>query len=204
MDPNTPIEETMKCLLELKKEGKIKYVGLSECTQEELERAHKIMPVSAIEMEWSLQTRDIEKSLLPVAGKLEVAIVCYFPLGRGFLSRTFTKKEDIKEGDYRSNQPRFNDENIKENLSAAEKLEECAKSKGYTKAQIALAWVHNQGDDVFPIPGTRTQKRIEENAKAALIKLAPEEIKEIKAIVPEPQGARYGEKQMAHTYSGRI
>lgn len=204
MDPNTPIEETMKCLLELKNEGKIKYVGLSECTPDELERAHKVIPISAIQMEWSLHSRDIEKTILPVARKLGVAIICYSPLGRGFLSRTFTKKEDIKEGDYRSTQPRFNEENIKENLSATEKLEEYAKSKGYTAAQIALAWLHNQGDDVFPIPGTRTSKRIEENAKAALIKLTPKEIKEIEEIVPEPQGARYTEQQMAHTFQSRV
>lgn len=144
------------------------------------------------------------KTLVPVARKLGVAIVCYSPLGRGFLSRTFTKKEDLKEGDYRSTQPRFNEENIQENLSAAEKLEEYAKSKGYTLTQIALAWLHNQGDDVFPIPGTKTQKRIEENAKAALIKLTADELREIEEIVPEAQGARYIEKQISHSYSRRI
>jgi len=204
MDPNTPIEEKMNCLLELKNEGKIKYVGLSEFTPDELQRAHKVMPVSAIQMEWSLQTRDIEKSILPVARKLGVAIVAYSPLGRGFLSRTFTKKEDIKEGDWRSSQPRFSGENLDENLSAAEKLELYAANKGYTAAQLALAWLHNQGDDVFPIPGTKTQKRIEENAKAALIKLTPEELLEIEAIVPEAKGGRYEENLMKRTYADRI
>lgn len=202
MDPNTPIEETMKCLLELKNEGKIKYVGLSECTPEELERAHKVMPISAIQMEWSLQTRDIEKTLVPVARKLGVAIVAYSPLGRGLLSRTFTKKEEIQ--DWRGSLPRFNDENFNQNVSTVEKLEEYAKKKGYTAGQLALAWLHNQGDDVFPIPGTKSQKRIEENAKAALIKLTPEEMKEIEAIVPEAQGGRYDEQFMQMCYGGRM
>lgn len=202
MDPETPIEETMKCLLELKNEGKIKYVGLSECTPEELERAHKVMPVSAIQMEWSLQSRDIEKTLVPVARKLGVAIVAYSPLGRGFLSRTFTKKEEIQ--DWRSSQPRFNDKNFDENVSAAGKLEEYAKKKGYTAGQLALAWLHNQGEDVFPIPGTKSQNRIEENAKAALIKLTPQEMKEIEAIVPEAKGGRYDEQFMTMCYVGRM
>lgn len=202
MDPKTPIEETMQCLLELKNEGKIKYVGLSECTPEELERAHKVMPVSAIQMEWSLQTRDIEKTLVPVARQLGVAIVAYSPLGRGFLSRTFTKKEEIQY--WRASQPRFKDENFDENVSAAEKLEAYAKKKGYTAGQLALAWLHNQGDDVFPIPGTKTQKRIEENSRAALIKLTPEEMKEIEAIVPEGKGGRYDDQFMTMCYVGRM
>ncbi len=202
IDPNTPIEESMKCFLELKKEGKIKYAGLSECTPDELERAHKIFPITAIQMEWSLHTRDIEKTLLPVARKLGVAIVAYSPLGRGLLSRTFTKKEEIQ--DWRNTQPRFIGDNFDQNVSVAEKLEEYAKKKGYTSAQIALAWVQNQGDDVFPIPGTKTQKRIEENAKGALIKLTAEELKEIEEIVPEGKGIRYDENLIKATYQERL
>lgn len=202
MDPTTPIEETMQCLLDLKNEGKIKYVGLSECTPEELERAHKVMPITAIQMEWSLQTRDIEKTLVPVARKLGVAIVAYSPLGRGFLSRTFTKKEEVQ--DWRSSLPRFNNENFEENISAAKKLEDYAKKKGFTAAQLALAWLHNQGEDVFPIPGTKSQKRIEENAKAALIKLKPQEMKEIEEIVPEAKGGRYDEQLMHMCYVERM
>jgi aryl-alcohol dehydrogenase-like predicted oxidoreductase len=204
IDPEFPLETTMQCLLELRNEGKIKHVGLSECTPEELERAHKVFPISAIQMEWSLQTRDIEKTLVPVARQLGVAIVAYSPLGRGLLSRTFSKKEDLKEGDWRTTLPRFSEENIDENVEAVEKLEKYALSKGYTTAQIALAWLHNQGDDVFPIPGTKTAKRLEENAKGALIKLTHEEMAEIEAMIPEPKGTRYQEELMKRTYQARI
>ena len=203
MDPNTPIEETMNCLLELKAEGKIKYVGLSECTAEELERAHKVFPISAIQMEWSLQTREIEAKLVPLARKLGVGIVAYSPLGRGFLSRAFTKKEDFKEGDWRVSQPRFSDENFEVNAKAAEKLEEYSKKKGYTAGQIALAWLHNQGSDVFPIPGTRTSKRIQENARAACIKLTKSECTEIEAIVSGAKGGRYDENMIKTTFNNR-
>ena len=148
IDPNTPIEESMKCLLELREEGKLKYVGLSECTPEELRRAHKVFPITAIQMEWSLQTRNIEETLLPVARSLGVAIVAYSPLGRGFLSRTFKKQSDIK--DWRAHIPRFNQENFDENDLAALRLEEYASKKGYSAAQIALAWLHNQ--DILSLP----------------------------------------------------
>jgi aryl-alcohol dehydrogenase-like predicted oxidoreductase len=202
IDPNTPIEETMKCLVELKEEGKIKHVGLSECTPEELERAHKVLPITAIQMEWSLQTRDIENTLLPVARKLGVGIVAYSPLGRGFLSRTFKSRDDIK--DWRATLPRFGQENFGENELAALRLEEYSTKKGYTAAQMALAWLHNQGEDVFPIPGTKSSKRIEENSRAVLIKLTKEEIAEIEAIVPEAKGLRYDEDLMKATYQGRL
>jgi aryl-alcohol dehydrogenase-like predicted oxidoreductase len=204
IDPNTPLELTMQGLAELRDEGKIKYVGLSECTPEELERAHKVFPITAIQMEWSLQTRDIEKTVVPVARKLGVAIVAYSPLGRGMLSRTFTKKEDLGKTDWRATLPRFTEENFDENLKTAERFEEYAKSKGYTAAQLALAWLQNQGDDVFPIPGTKTSKRIEENSRGALIKLTPEELAEIEALVPEAKGTRYNEETMKRTYQGRI
>jgi aryl-alcohol dehydrogenase-like predicted oxidoreductase len=204
IDSDYPIEETMKVMLELKQEGKIKQVGLSECTPDELERAHKVFPITAIQMEWSLQTRDIEKTLVPVARKLGVAIVAYSPLGRGLLSRTFTKREDIKDGDYRISTPRFNQENFDENALAAQKLEEFAKSRGYTSAQIALAWLHNQGDDVFPIPGTKSAKRIEENSQAVHIKLTKEEMQEIESIIPEGKGGRYDENFMKNSYEARI
>ena len=138
MDPSTPIEETMKCLLELKNEGKIKYVGLSECTAAELERAHAVMPVSAIQMEWSLQTRDLEDTVVPTARKLGVGIVAYSPLGRGFLSRTFTKKEEMHPGDWRNTQPRFVGDNFDKNVEAGANLEKIAARKGLTAAQVRL------------------------------------------------------------------
>lgn len=158
MDPDTPIEETMECLLELQKEGKIKYVGLSECSAKLLERAHKVMPISAIQMEWSLQSRDIEAEVVPMARKLGIGIVAYSPLGRGFLSRTFKKSEDLK--DWRVNNPRFQGENMVKNLENMELFEEFANKKGVSPGQLALAWVHHRGDDVFPIPGTKSSKRI--------------------------------------------
>lgn len=204
IDSEYPIEETMKVMLELKQEGKIKQVGLSECTPDELERAHKIFPITAIQMEWSLQTRNIEKTLVPVARKLGVAIVPYSPLGRGFLSRTFTKREDIKEGDFRNSTPRFNQENFDENALGAQKLEEFAQSRGYTSAQVALAWLQNQGDDVFPIPGTKSAKRIEENSQAVCIKLTNEEMLEIEAIIPEAKGGRYDDNFMKNSFEARI
>ena len=204
IDPTFPIEESMKCLLELKNEGKLKYVGLSECTPDELERAHKIFPISAIQMEWSLQTRDIETTLVPVVRRLGIAIVAYSPLGRGFLSRTFTKREEIKQGDFRRVTPRFSEENFDENALSAQRLEEFAQNKGYTAAQIALAWLHNQGADVFPIPGTKTSKRIEENSKATSIILTTEEMKEIESLVPAGKGLRYEENLLKSTYQGRL
>jgi len=203
MDPNTPIEETMACLLELHKEGKIKYVGLSECTPEELERAHKVMPISAIEMEYSLNTRDIEKTLLPVARKLGVGIVAYSPLGRGLLSGAITKKEDLSDTDFRKTNPRFNDENLEKNLEKTKKLEEFAKKKGFTSGQIALAWVHSRGKDVFPIPGTKSSKRVLENARAASIVLDEKDCKEIEDIVGDAHGERYDVEGMKFTFQGR-
>jgi len=204
MDPTTPIEETMACLLELQKEGKIKYVGLSECTPEELERAHKVMPISAIEMEYSLNTRDIEKTLLPVARKLGVGIVAYSPLGRGLLSGAITNKEDLSDTDFRKGNPRFNGGNLEKNLEKTKKLEEFAKKKGFSVGQIALAWVHSRGKDVFPIPGTKSSKRILENARAASIVLDEKECKEIEEIIGDTHGERYDERGMKSTFQERL
>jgi len=203
MDPNTPIEETMKCLLELQKEGKIRYVALSECTSEELVRAHKIMPISAIQMEWSLNTRDIENDIVPVARKLGVGIVAYSPLGRGMLSGTISKSGDLYDEDFRKGNPRFIEENLQKNLEKTKLLEEYAKRKGYSAAQISLAWVHSRGKDVFPIPGTKSTKRLLENAVAAKIILNENECREIEEIVGETFGARYDEGGMKISYQGR-
>jgi len=204
MDPSTPIEETMACLLELQKEGKIRYVGLSECTPEELERAHKVMPISAIQMEWSLNTRDLEKDIVPMARKLGVGIVAYSPLGRGLLSGTISKKEELSETDFRRHNPRFNDENLQKNLDRTKKLEEFAKKKGFSTGQIALAWVHLRGKDVFPIPGTKSSKRLAENARAASITLDEKELKEIEEIVGDSHGDRYDENMMKLTFNQRL
>lgn len=165
MDPSTPIEETMQVLKSLVQEGKIRYIGLSECTPQELRRAHAVHPVTAIQMEWSLQTRDIEAAVVPTARELGVGIVPYSPLGRGFLA-DLSNFDSLPSNDSRASHPRFTGDNYEENKKRIQRFYDIAKRKGCTPAQLALAWVHSQGDDVFPIPGTKSSSRIIENAGA--------------------------------------
>eukprot|EP01042_Synura_sphagnicola_P031080 gene31080-40018_t len=150
MDPSTPIEETMQVLKSLVHEGKIRYIGLSECTPQELRRAHAVHPISAVEMEWNLQTRDIENTIVPVARELGVGIVAYSPLGRGFLA-SLAALDALPASDWRKNIPRFG-EHYEENKRRVSKFYEIAARKGCTPAQLALAWVHSKGSDVVPIP----------------------------------------------------
>jgi aryl-alcohol dehydrogenase-like predicted oxidoreductase len=204
MDPNTPIEETMAVLKSLVEEGKIRYVGLSECSPSELRRAHAVHPITAIQMEWSLQTRDIEKDILHVARELGVAIVPYSPLGRGFLA-DIAAFDTLSETDWRKGLPRFSGENYEKNKAAAAKFFELAKKKGCTGAQLALAWVHAQGEDVFPIPGTKSSTRIAENAQAfSLLPLTPQELKEIADSVESAIGDRYPKEMMSSVYNDRV
>jgi aryl-alcohol dehydrogenase-like predicted oxidoreductase len=193
MPTDVSIEEMMETMKKLVAEGKIKYVGLSECTPDELRRAHKIFPVTAIQMEWSLQSRDIEESVVPTARELGIGIVAYSPLGRGLLSHTFTKREDLDEKDWRLSNPRFSAENFDENARSIEKFNGIAERLGVSYAQLALAWVHAQGDDVFPIPGTKTPSRAVENSKAYDISktLTPDVVAEIADSVGEFKGDRY-------------
>eukprot|EP00731_Ephydatia_muelleri_P025138 Em0017g221a len=200
MDPNTPIEETMECLKQLVQEGKIRYVGLSECTPSELRRAHAIHPVTAIQMEYSLQTRDIEAEVIPTARELGVGIVAYSPLGRGLLSATFTSRDQLGENDRRRNFPRFSEENFAKNMQTP--FFEYATRKGCTPAQLALAWVHAQGEDIFPIPGTKDPSRLEENLGALSVKLTPEEAKEVGDLVVAAVGDRY--PGMTGTFNSRL
>lgn len=203
MDPSTPIEETMATLKALVEEGKIRYVGLSECTPQELRRAHAVHPVTAIQMEWSLQTRDIEDSLVPVARELGVAIVAYSPLGRGFLA-DLASLDALPETDWRKLVPRFSGEHYEENKRRIAKFYDIAARKGCTPAQLALAWVHSQGSDVIPIPGTKSAKRIEENANAfTVLPLSSVEIAEIEAGV-SVIGDRYPESMMSSTFNERL
>eukprot|EP00284_Hemiselmis_tepida_P013646 CAMPEP_0174937488 /NCGR_PEP_ID=MMETSP1355-20121228/60633_1 /TAXON_ID=464990 /ORGANISM="Hemiselmis tepida, Strain CCMP443" /LENGTH=313 /DNA_ID=CAMNT_0016184341 /DNA_START=12 /DNA_END=953 /DNA_ORIENTATION=- len=202
MDPDTPIEETMGALKELKEEGKIKYVGLSECTAQEIRRAHAVLPITAIQMEWSLQTRDLEKEIVPTARELGIGIVAYSPLNRGFLSQTFKSPQDIADGDFRKMCPRFTDENFAKNAEAVKFVVDMAAKKGCTPAQIALAWVQAQGKDVFPIPGTTKPARLEENVKALCVLLSEDEVKELSDKVGVT-GERYGEAMMAATFNQR-
>jgi len=203
IDPTTPIEETVQCLKEFVEQGKIRYIGLSECTPSELRRAHAVHPVTAIQMEWSLQSRDIENTVVPTARELGVAIVAYSPLGRGFLT-DIAALDSLSETDWRKNLPRFSGENFEENKRRAAKFFEIAKRKGCTPAQLALAWVHSKGDDVFPIPGTKSSKRLEENAHAfTYLPLSAEEQAEIEASVSSV-GERYPEAFAGRSYDKRM
>lgn len=198
MDPSTPIEEMMACLKELIAEGKIKYIGLSECTPQELRRAHAVHPISAIQMEWSLNTRDLESTIIPVARELGVGIVAYSPLGRGLLAGTMHDKLD--PNDWRRKQPRFKEENLLKNESAA--FYAYAQKKGVTPAQLALAWVLARGEDVVPIPGTKSESRLLENIGSTDLKLTAAEWLEVEACVPAIIGDRY--EGMGGTFNQRL
>ncbi|CAK5187535.1 unnamed protein product [Aphanomyces euteiches] len=170
--------ETISVLKSLVDEGKIKYIGLSECTPDELRRAHAVHPITAIQMEWSLQTRDLEDAVVPTARELGVGIVAYSPLSRGFLAdiEAFDK---LDASDRRGTIPRFNQDKLTESKAKVARFFELAKEKHLTPAQLALGWVHAQGEDVFPIPGTKSSTRIVENAQAALIALTAEEWQDV-------------------------
>eukprot|EP01035_Chromulina_nebulosa_P017585 gene17585-23155_t len=194
VDPNTPIELTVQTLKELVHEGKIKYIGLSEVTPDELERAHAIHPITAVQMEWSLNSRDIEDSIVPKARALGVGIVAYSPLGRGLLTGAITSADSLESGDWRKTLPRFNDANIADNVASVADLFTLAKLKGCTPAQLALAWVIARGEDVVPIPGTKSKVRLLENIEAAFINLSHQELAEIEVAVKPIVGDRYGFK----------
>jgi aryl-alcohol dehydrogenase-like predicted oxidoreductase len=205
MDPSTPIEDTMRVLKALVEEGKIRYVGLSECSASELRRAHAVHPVTAIQMEWSLQTRDLETDVVPCARELGVGIVAYSPLARGFLaSATAAESWDAKDWRLKSN-PRFCDpENVQKNKDACSSFFALAAARHCTPAQLCLAWVHAQGEDVFPIPGTKSSSRLVENAAAfALLPLTREEVSEIEASVKGVYGERYSEAGMQRAFTAR-
>eukprot|EP01116_Phalansterium_solitarium_P024788 TRINITY_DN9183_c0_g1_i1.p1 TRINITY_DN9183_c0_g1~~TRINITY_DN9183_c0_g1_i1.p1 ORF type:complete len:382 (-),score=122.82 TRINITY_DN9183_c0_g1_i1:87-1121(-) len=190
-DPDTPIESVAETLKQLVAEGKIKYVGYSEVTASEIRRAHRIFPITAIQMEWSLQARGIEKAVVPTARELGIGIVPYSPLGRGMLAGRWKSTQDFADDDWRRTQPRYSGENMEKNRAAVERFEALAKKKRVTPAQLALAWVHAQGRDVVPIPGTKTVARLEENVAAASVRLSKEGCAGLEAAVPEAEGERY-------------
>ncbi|GAQ88448.1 NAD(P)-linked oxidoreductase [Klebsormidium nitens] len=203
VDPNVPIEDTVRAMAELVKEGKVKYLGLSEATADEIRRAHGVHPITAVQLEWSLWSRDAEEELIPTCRELGIGIVPYSPLGRGF----FTGRTDFEApGDFRSAHPRFQGENKEANMKLYRTLKEIADRKGVSPGQLALAWVQNQGDDVAPIPGTTSIHHLEENIKALSIKLSEEELKDLSDAIPasEVKGGRYPEAHMANTYQGRL
>jgi aryl-alcohol dehydrogenase-like predicted oxidoreductase len=200
IDPNVPVEETVGTLGELVKEGKIKYVGLSEAGIDTLRRAHAVYPLTMLQTEYSLWTRDPEKDVLPVCRELGIGLVAYSPLGRGFLTGTLNKPEDIPANDFRRNLPRFQNENFEKNLLLIERIKKIAAEKNCTPPQLALAWLLAQGEDIVPIPGTKRCARLEENLEALEINLSDDDLKTINEIAPigAAAGTRYPEAVM-HT-----
>jgi aryl-alcohol dehydrogenase-like predicted oxidoreductase len=200
VDPNVPIEETVGAMSRLVEEGKARHLGLSEAAPETIRRAHATHPIAALQTEYSLWTRDVEEEILPVCRELGIGFVAYSPLGRGFLTGQFKTAEDIPEGDYRRNAPRFQGENFDRNIKLVERVTEIAAARGATPAQVALAWVLSRGEDVVPIPGTKRRKYLEENARASEIELSADELRRIGEIarVGVAAGARYPEASM-HT-----
>ncbi|CAF3325325.1 unnamed protein product [Rotaria sp. Silwood1] len=199
IDKNVPIEETMGALKELVEAGKIKYIGLSECSSDTLRRAHAVHPVTALEIEYSPFSLDIEREdigLLKTCRELGIAIVCYAPLGRGLLGGQIKSPDDLAENDYRRKFPRFSKENFPKNLELVETLTLIAKKKNCTPGQLTLAWILSQGEDFFVIPGTTKIKNLEENVAVAQIKLTKEEEKEIRAACEKAKvaGGRYSEE----------
>jgi aryl-alcohol dehydrogenase-like predicted oxidoreductase len=197
VDPNVPIEETVGAMAELVQEGKIRHIGLSEASAETLRRAQAVHPITALQTEYSLWTRDVEAEILPTCRELGIGFVPYSPLGRGFLSGRFSSPDDLDAGDFRRHGPRFTGDNLETNLQLAAKVAEIAESKGCTPAQLALAWVLAQGDDIVPIPGTKRRKYLEQNAAAVDVELTAEDLARIDAELPSAAGDRYDETGMA-------
>jgi aryl-alcohol dehydrogenase-like predicted oxidoreductase len=203
VDPSTPIEETVGALADLVKEGKIHFIGLSEASPETLRRASKVHPISALQTEYSLWSRDPEDEILATCRELGTAFVAYSPLGRGFLTGQFKRFEDLAQDDYRRLSPRFQGENFQKNLELVTQVETIAKEKGCTPAQLALAWVLAQDSNIIPIPGTKRRKYLEENLKALEVTLSPDDLKRIDEVAPKnaAAGLRYPENMM-HTVNG--
>ncbi len=199
VDPNTPIEETVGAMSRLVEAGKVRFLGLSEASAETLRRAHAVSPIAALQSEYSLWTRDVEDEILPASRELGVGFVAYSPLGRGFLTGQFQKPEDLPENDRRRMFPRFQDENFQQNLRLVERVQEIAESKGCKPAQLALAWVLAQNDDIVPIPGTKRRTYLEENAKALEVDLTAEDLARINEVArPDAvAGTRYPEAAMS-------
>ncbi|HEV3070738.1 MAG TPA: aldo/keto reductase [Solirubrobacteraceae bacterium] len=196
VDPKTPIEETVGAMAELVQEGKVRYLGLSEASAATIRRAHAVHPITAVQSEYSLWTRDVEEQVLPTLAELGIALVAYSPLGRGFLSGRFSSPEELDEGDFRRYGPRFSGDNLQHNLQLARRVRELAQEKSVTPGQLALAWVLSRGEHIVPIPGTKRVQYLEENLQAAEIELSPEESEQIAAAIPAAAGDRYDPQGM--------
>lgn len=199
VDANTPIEETVGAMAELVKEGKVRYLGLSEASPATIRKAHSVHPITALQTEYSLWSRDVEDEILPVCRELGIGFVPYSPLGRGFLTGQIKVFDDLAEDDYRRFSPRFQGENFEKNLLLVKKIDELAQQKGCTAAQLALAWLLAQGNDIVPIPGTKRRKYLEENIGSLEVMLTKEELKAIDEIAPKgvAAGQRYAAPQMS-------
>jgi aryl-alcohol dehydrogenase-like predicted oxidoreductase len=199
VDPNTPIEETVGAMAQLVQEGKIRHIGLSEASPQTLRRAVKVHPVTALQTEYSLWSRDPEDEILDACRKLGVGFVAYSPLGRGFLTGQFSRFDDLPADDYRRFSPRFQGENFQKNLDLVHRVEEIAKEKGCKPSQLALAWVLAQDKNIVPIPGTKHRKYLEENVAAIELKLTAEDLRRIDEIFPTgaAAGLRYPEHMMS-------
>ena len=197
VDPNVPIEETVGAMAELVEQGKVRHIGLSEAAPDTIRRAHAVHPITAVQTEYSLWSRDPEREVLPTCRELGIGFVPYSPLGRGFLSGRFTSPDDLDANDFRRTGPRFTGENLEANLRLAAKVAEMADEKGITPAQLALAWVLAQGEDLVPIPGTKRRSYLEQNAAAVDVELTDEDLRRIDAELPAAAGERYDESGMA-------
>jgi aryl-alcohol dehydrogenase-like predicted oxidoreductase len=199
VDRNTPIEETVGALADLVREGKIRYIGLSEASVTTIRRAAAVHPIAALQTEYSLWSRDPEDEILAACRELGIGFVAYSPLGRGFLTGQFKRFEDLAADDYRRFSPRFQGENFQKNLDLVKKVEEIAREKRCQPSQLALAWVLAQGDDIVPIPGTKRRKYLEENAAAVDLKLTPDDLRRLSDVFPSgaASGLRYPEQMMS-------
>jgi aryl-alcohol dehydrogenase-like predicted oxidoreductase len=199
VDPDTPIEETVGAMSRLVEEGKVRFLGLSEAASDTIRRAHQTYPISALQTEYSLWTRDPEDEILATVRELGIGFVAYSPLGRGFLTGQIKSPEDFEPDDFRRHNPRFQGENFKKNLQLVDAIEEIAEKKGCTPGQLALAWLLAQGKDIVPIPGTKRRERLEENAAAVNVTLTEDELRRIDEIAPQgvAAGTRYPEAGMA-------
>jgi aryl-alcohol dehydrogenase-like predicted oxidoreductase len=198
VDPQTPIEETVGAMSQLVRQGKVRFLGLSEASPATIRRAHAVHPIAALQTEYSLWTRDPEDGVLQTTRELGIAFVAYSPLGRGFLTGQIKRFEDLAADDYRRFSPRFQGENFQKNLDLVARVELLAKEKNCTPGQLALAWLLAQGDDIIPIPGTKRRKYLEENAGALNVKLSAEDLRRIEEVAPKgaASGLRYPEEMM--------
>jgi aryl-alcohol dehydrogenase-like predicted oxidoreductase len=198
VDPDTPIEETVGAMADLIKQGKVRFLGLSEAAPETIRRAHSVHPISVLQTEYSLWTRDVEKEILSTCRDLGIGFVPYSPLGRGFLTGRIKSTDDLEEGDWRRNSPRFQGDNLKHNLAIIRRLEKIAAAKQCSLAQLALSWLLAQGQDIVPITGTKRRKYLEDNLKALQVQLSQEDLSQIDQAAPlgTAKGLRYPDASM--------